>query len=231
MTNAIDQVLVELIKSFPTLRASRLDALYAIASSSDCKWSPEGDVVIDPSMNYRDKPVCAPEDDHDLVRYRAKMETGDKFATEQYADRLMWLREYQNKSDFIRENAEVIVAAGNSYKHGFVEAAPSGPLSFLEKDVPENANPEWVKALTELAEEIGYYREPEGKYQNMTVEARNAALKRIEECKLRAKTFLIRVKGSDTEKMTLLRQQFEARLASLAKEAERAGVVITSTVV
>jgi hypothetical protein len=232
--NHVDQVLVSMLKAWPTANASRLDCLHDIATSHEynAKWNEDGTLWVSPDkMTPNDWLKKTEDQDDDVVRYRAKSDeegTTGVVARQMLADRLLTLRSRGLIEAFTRDNAELVIAAGNSYDpefkaypspYGWANTLPRGSYQLLDS-IPENADPLWIKAFIELMEEVLRFAADYAKrYQDD-----------LDHAKTKAREVLIRLKGSDTEKVALKQAEFQKRLDALMAEAAQQGVEIKASI-
>lgn len=233
--NHVDSVLANMIKAWPTLRGSRLDCLHHIATLSpgwDARWNEDGTLSIDEGKTTNNYPVKTEDEDADVIRYRAE---GDD---EQLASRLLWLRSEAVKEAFNRDNAENIIAAGDRYDpafkdypnaYGWENTIPSGGYRLLE-NIPENADRLWVKAFVGMLEEILHFKYPEHKFTRVSTDAAARYISDLDNAKTEARAALVRLKGTDLEKIELARRTVQAKIDALLKEAGQLGVAVEATI-
>ena len=249
--NHVDTVLVAMLKAWPTLRGSRLDCLHDLATGSeyDARWNEDGSLWVSPEKTTgSDVGRWDEATDAEVLRYRDEAGEPDNgvsttsvrktVARQALASRLLHMRSEAVKEAFNRDNAEEIIAAGNSYdndfkdypnSHGFDNTIPSQRYSLLE-NVPENADPLWVQAFIELMEEILRFKWPEHKFNGIAPDYAQRYRDDLERAKINAREVLIRLKGTDVEKIELARTKVQARIDALLKEAAQLGVEVEATI-
>lgn len=235
MTHAkadIDAILSAMIVAYPRLRSSRMDALYEIAVHHDAEWNEVGDVVVSRHSTLRDSPELSEDEDSTVIGYRETLATARqdsfdyRFAQEQLANRLLYMREDKMQMDFIRDNVDLILQDGSRC---FQSQVPGMRLRLLET-VPANANPLWIEAFIQLCNEIMVYQFPPSKFEGMTQSYADEYANRLEVAKQSAREARVRLKGSDADKKALAVTKFEERLAILKAEAAQQGVSIEATI-
>jgi hypothetical protein len=237
--NHVDTVLAAMIKAWPSLRGSRLDCLHDLATASpefDVRWNEDGSLWVSDEKTTNNYPRKPEDEDADLIRYRS---SGGKTARQQIADRLLTLRSNEVKENFNRDNAEEIILAGNRYdpdfkdypnSYGWENTMPSGGYRLLA-NVPENADPLWVAAFVELMEELQYFKYPEHKFKSMAESYAKRYQDDLERAKAEAKEVLIRLKGSDKEKIALTQANVQKQIDALIAQAAIQGVKIEASIV
>jgi hypothetical protein len=236
----VEATLVQMLKAWPTLRGTRLDCLEDLATASeyDAKWLPDGSLWVNSDKitagSYPDKPE---EEDEDVVRYRDRKAT--RYNAEALASRLLQIRRDRITEAFNRDNAEEIIAAGNRYSNpfrdydnapGWDNTLPRGGYSLLA-NVPQNADQEWVKAFIELMEETLAFEYPLGKFASMSPAYKQQYLDDLARAKKEAREVLVRLKGTDEEKVQQTRDRVQAQIDALVKSASALGVKVEATVV
>jgi hypothetical protein len=240
----VDQVLVAMLKAWPTLRGSRLDCLHVLATGSeyDAKWNEDGSLwVSDEKTTDTSFPDKTEDEDDEVVRGRAKIAAGGKGAkweTERLADRLLTLRARALRESFTRDNAEEIILAGNSYDpefkdypnaRGWENTLPGKSFTLLD-NVPENADPLWIEAFIEMLEEVLRFKYPAYKFDGMAADYSKRYLDDLENAKVAARETLIRLKGTDVEKVQLARDTVQRQIDALMKQAAEMGVKVSAKI-
>jgi hypothetical protein len=247
--NHVDTVLVAMIKAYPTLRGSRLDCLENLASSNteyDVHWNEDGSLWVSPekttSSNWGEK--SEDEDDQVIAGLKdiANEKVGSIFhrgAVSRHANHLLFLRSQAVKKNFNIDNAEEIILAGTSYDpdfkdypnaYGWENSLPDGGYRLLDT-IPENADPLWIAAFTELMDAILWFEYPTHKWEGKSKDYAEGQLAGLERAKSEARDILIRLKGSDKEKTALVQANVQKQIDALIAQAAKQGVKIEATIV
>lgn len=242
--NHVDAVLVEMIKAWPTLRGSRLDCLHAIATKStkygEARWNEDGSLGIDNSGENVRFPEKTEDEDEEVIRCRAAIAEGEapQWKEQQLSSKLLFLRAQAVKENFNRANAEHIILAGNSYDPDFKDypnapgwenTLPSGGYDLLE-NVPENADKAWVQAFIELMEEVLRFKYPEHKWDGMAKDYAQRYRDNLVRAQDEARAILVRLKGTDQEKVKLARTTVQKQIDALIECAAGLGVAVEATI-
>jgi hypothetical protein len=238
--NVVDTLLVGMIERWPTLRQTRNDALYDLAEKTaeygdEIEWDADGNIAF--SKNNRGEFGYSLREDLQTKEdeLRAKRNLEDKtpgtvayrVAEQMLASDILFARREHAKEEFTRSNADLIV---QSHDHAFGNTLPgSNAFRFFETVIPENANPLWIEAFVGLANDILHFNYKASKFEGMALDYAARYQSDLETAKQKAKAFLIRIKGSDTEKRDLAKAAIEAEITKLRQRAEAAGITLEAT--
>jgi hypothetical protein len=247
--NHVDAVLVAMIKAYPTLRGSRLDCLENLASGSteyDVRWNEDGSLWVNEEKTARSgRPDKSEDQDEQVIAGLediANEKVGSIFhrgAVSRHANHLLFLRSQAVKEKFNVDNAEEIILAGTSYDpdfkdypnaYGWENSLPSGGYRLLDT-IPENADPLWIAAFTELMDAILWFEYPEHKWKGMSADYAKSRLDGLERAKSEARDILVRIKGTDKEKTALVQANVQKQIDALIAQAAKQGVKIEATIV
>lgn len=231
-TADIDAILVQMLKAWPSLRQTRLSALYEIARNSESRWTEDGDVFVPAGALTRSDTFRDDEETKFAGKRLEIMSMDDnsiraKAAKQMLAQDIVRFRKDRADEEFIRENAELLIEARD---HSFGEVIfRAGALRLLD-NIPANANPLWVAVFVEMCEDIGYAKYPIERFHNHAEDYKKLYADDLEAAKAEAKEILIRLKGTDAEKQNQNRGAVQKKLQALLDEAARLGVKINAEV-
>jgi hypothetical protein len=231
--NKVDTLVAQMIRAYPSLRSTRWDALLEISGNYEATWDADGNISIGyDSVQMSEYAVDETGIINAQERLDAALAAGNASpeAIEQHkanvADEFIHQHGDRDRYLWIREHADVLAQCR---RRKIRNGGSSSHFKNLQM-VPDNIDPEWKRAFIEMAQEVVYTPFNEAKYSHYTADYRDRARNEWATTVGKAKDFLIRMKGTDTEKKALMLKTYQDKLAALMIEAERAGVVITATV-
>jgi hypothetical protein len=214
----INATLAAVIRAYPSLRHTRMDAVAAILEDSHSHWDQHGNLL--PA-----KHAITPSD-RDYIN-RDDVKPADK----------LWYSSCEAVEQYFRDNADMIARTPDFRDpfpdewcdgFGFGTTLLNQHKSFDMLDsLPENVNPLWMDIFIQFFKQVLDFRFNSAyiaRYPNSTHYAG------LEKAKEKARNWLIKLSGSEKEKSDLTKKIINDGFKKLKDQAARTGVNFTKIV-